>query len=164
MVLGDPGICQLGPDRREPFQGSALVGSNQPRIAGDIGSEDRHQPPLDPLFAQRSLPAPRKPPEPAIASLCASGVPSDDSNQRLDGHIRMAASWSTQPADGQAMKVGSGSTAAVRERPGKRRLLARQRRDSGRHPSGSHQGWSGHTSAQPVHASSKMSYAQSTFV
>ena len=46
-----------------------------------------------------------------------------------------------------------GSTAAVRERPGKRRLLARQRRDSGRHPSGSHQGWSGHTSAQPVNAS-----------
>jgi len=28
-----------------------------------------------------------------------------------------------------------GSTAAVRERPGKRRLLARQRRDSGCHPS-----------------------------
>jgi hypothetical protein len=28
-----------------------------------------------------------------------------------------------------------GSTSAVRERPGKRRLLARQRRDSGRHPS-----------------------------
>ena len=55
-------------------------------------------------------------------------------------------------------------TAAVRERPGKRRLLARQRRDSGRHPSGSHQGWGGHTSAQPVHASSKMSYTQSTFV
>ena len=34
----------------------------------------------------------------------------------------------------------NGSTAAVREGPGKRRLLARQRRDSGRHPSGSHQG------------------------
>jgi hypothetical protein len=57
-----------------------------------------------------------------------------------------------------------GSTAAVRERPGKRSLLPRQRLDSGRHPSGSHQGWSGHTSAQPVHASSKMSYTQSTFV
>ena len=64
----------------------------------------------------------------------------------------------------QNRKDGFGSTAAVRERPGKPRLLARQRRDSGRHPSGSHQGWSGHTSAQPVHASSKMSYTQSTFV
>jgi hypothetical protein len=37
-----------------------------------------------------------------------------------------------------------------RRGPGKRRLLARQRRDSGRHPSGNHQGWSGHTSAQPM--------------
>ena len=43
-------------------------------------------------------------------------------------------------------------------------LLARQRRDSGGHPSGSHQGCSGHTGAQPVHASSKMPYTQSTFV
>jgi hypothetical protein len=65
------------------------------------------------------------------------------------------------PAAGEGPRVRkangrSGSTAAVRERPGKRRLLARQRRDSGRHPSGSPQGWSGHTSAPPVHASSKM--------
>jgi len=32
---------QLGPDSPEPFQGSALIGSDQPRIAGDIGGEDR---------------------------------------------------------------------------------------------------------------------------
>ena len=78
--------------------------------------------------------------------------------------MRMAAFWPTRSPTGEVVKVGFGSTAAVRERPGKRRLLARQRRDSRRHPSGSHQGWSGHTSAQPVHVSSKMSYTQSTFV
>ena len=52
-----------------------LVRPHQPRIAGDISGEDRRQPPLDPLFAQSSLPAPRKPRQPAIAqaSLCASG-------------------------------------------------------------------------------------------
>jgi hypothetical protein len=44
------------------------------------------------------------------------------------------------------------------------RSLARQRRDAGRQPSGRHHGCSGHTSAQPVHASSQMSYTQSTFV
>jgi hypothetical protein len=78
--------------------------------------------------------------------------------------MRMASFWPTRSPTGEVVEVGFGLTAAVRERPGKRRLLARQRRDSGHHPSGSHQGWSRHTSAQPVHASSKMSYTQSTFV
>src|ERR1700682_5548959 len=39
-------------------------------------------------------------------------------------------------APGGESPPGDSTTAAVRERPGKRRLLARQRRDSGRHPSG----------------------------
>ena len=66
----------------------------------------------------------------------------------------------TRPAAGEVVNDSSGSTAAVRERPGKPRLLAPQRRDSGRHPSGSHQGWSGDTTAQPVHASSEMSNSE----
>ena len=41
MAFGDLGIHQLGPNSPEPFQGSALIGSDQPRIAGDIGGEDR---------------------------------------------------------------------------------------------------------------------------
>ena len=36
------------------------------------------------------------------------------------GHIRMAASWPTQPSAGQAMKVGSGSNLAVRWQARKR--------------------------------------------
>jgi hypothetical protein len=41
VVLGDLGIHQFGPDCPEPFQSSALVGADQPRIARDVGGEDR---------------------------------------------------------------------------------------------------------------------------
>jgi hypothetical protein len=54
--------------------------------------------------------------------------------------------WPSQPRGGEGPEV------------------ARQRRDAGCHPGARHQGCSGHTSAQSVHASSKMSYTQSTFV
>jgi len=40
MMLGNLGIREFGPDRSEPFSGSALVGAEQPRIAGDVGGKD----------------------------------------------------------------------------------------------------------------------------
>src|SRR5208283_3601428 len=48
-VLGDLGVAELAPYRRQRDQGAFLVGAHQPRIAGDIGRQDRRQPALDPL-------------------------------------------------------------------------------------------------------------------
>ena len=56
-VLGDQRIDQLAPIAFENGEGSFLVCAHQPRIAGDIGAEDRRQPPLDAFFHHDVLPA-----------------------------------------------------------------------------------------------------------
>jgi hypothetical protein len=48
-VLGDLGVRDFAADRLQCRKRALLVGTHQPRVAGDIGREDRHQPPLDPL-------------------------------------------------------------------------------------------------------------------
>ena len=54
-MFDDPGIDQFAPDRLQRRKRAFLVGPHQPRIADNIGGQDRRQPPLDPLFAQGSL-------------------------------------------------------------------------------------------------------------
>jgi hypothetical protein len=56
-VLGDQRIDQFAPIAFESGEGSLLVRSHQPRIAGDIGTEDCRQPPLDAFFRHDALPA-----------------------------------------------------------------------------------------------------------
>jgi len=41
VVLLDLGIDQFAPHRLEPFERAFLVGPHQPRIARDIGGQDR---------------------------------------------------------------------------------------------------------------------------
>jgi hypothetical protein len=48
-----PRIDHLAPHRPERPQRPFLVRPDQPRIAGDIGGEDRRQPPLYPLLGHR---------------------------------------------------------------------------------------------------------------
>ena len=43
---GDRRLNHLRPDRLQPAECSFLVRADQPRIAGDIGSQDRGEPPL----------------------------------------------------------------------------------------------------------------------
>ena len=48
-MLGDLGIEHLAAQRLQRRVRTLLVLSHQPRIAGDIGRQDRRQPPLDAL-------------------------------------------------------------------------------------------------------------------
>ena len=41
VVLGDLEVAQLAPDRLQRRKRALLVGAHQPRIAGDIGGQDR---------------------------------------------------------------------------------------------------------------------------
>ena len=45
-VLVDLGVDQLAPNRLQRRERAFLVRAHQPRIAGDIGRQDRRQPPL----------------------------------------------------------------------------------------------------------------------
>ena len=56
-MFDDPGIDQFAPDRFQRRKRAFFVGAHQPGISDDISSQDRSQPPLDPLFAQSPLPA-----------------------------------------------------------------------------------------------------------
>jgi hypothetical protein len=56
-MFDDPRIDQFAPDRFQRRKRAFLVRAHQPRIADDISGQNRRQPPLDPLFAQSSLPA-----------------------------------------------------------------------------------------------------------
>src|SRR6266436_6313669 len=47
VMPGDPGINNLGAERLEAAEGAFFVGLDQPRIAGDIGREDRREPTFD---------------------------------------------------------------------------------------------------------------------
>jgi len=55
-MFGDLGIDQFASDRLQRSEGAFLVGAHPPGITGDIGGEDRRQPPLDSLSAQCLLP------------------------------------------------------------------------------------------------------------
>jgi hypothetical protein len=79
-------------------------------------------------------------------------------------YVRVRASLADHRPRRGVLTLAASSSPRQEERPRLGQHLAQERRDAGRLPSGSHQGCSGHTSAQPVHASSKMSYTQSTFV
>jgi hypothetical protein len=46
-VLGDLGIRQLAPQRRQSRERTFLVVAHQTRVAGDIGCEDRREPAFD---------------------------------------------------------------------------------------------------------------------
>jgi hypothetical protein len=48
-VLGDLGIAELSANRAQCGEPPLLIFAHQPRIASNIDSEDRCQPPLDPL-------------------------------------------------------------------------------------------------------------------
>jgi hypothetical protein len=52
-MLGDPRVDQLAAQRPEHRQRPLLVLPDEARIAGDIGGEDRRQPPLYPLLGHR---------------------------------------------------------------------------------------------------------------
>jgi hypothetical protein len=43
-MLGDFRIEELAPQRFEAFEGAALIGADQPRIARHIGRENRREP------------------------------------------------------------------------------------------------------------------------
>ena len=49
LVAGDLRVDQLAAQRLEPTKRFFLVGPDQPRVAGDIGDQDRRQPAFDPL-------------------------------------------------------------------------------------------------------------------
>jgi hypothetical protein len=49
LVAGDLRVDQLAAQRLEPTKRFFLVGPDQPRVAGDIGGQDRRQPAFDPL-------------------------------------------------------------------------------------------------------------------
>jgi hypothetical protein len=55
-VLGDLGGDHFAAMGAQPRHGAGLVLAHQAAVAGDVGGEDRRQPPLDPLFAQRCSP------------------------------------------------------------------------------------------------------------
>ena len=48
-MLGDLGVDQFAAERLQRRERAFLVRAHQPRVAGDIGRQDRRQPPLDPL-------------------------------------------------------------------------------------------------------------------
>jgi len=50
-MLGDLGIAEFPADRAQCRERALLIFAHQPRIAGNINSEDRCQPALDPLSA-----------------------------------------------------------------------------------------------------------------
>jgi hypothetical protein len=58
-VLGDLGIAELSADRAQCGERTLLIFAHQPRIAGNINSEDRCQPALDPFSAHPAGPATR---------------------------------------------------------------------------------------------------------
>src|SRR5438270_766792 len=58
LVLGDQRVDQLAAQGLEARQSAGLAAAHEPAVAGDIGSEDRRQPALDPLCAQTVLPMP----------------------------------------------------------------------------------------------------------
>jgi hypothetical protein len=60
-MLGDQRIDQFTPIAFEGGQGSLFVGPHQPRISGDIGAEDRGQPPLYRFLSHRTVPREEKP-------------------------------------------------------------------------------------------------------
>jgi hypothetical protein len=57
-VLGDLRVDQLAAQRLQTRKCALFVLPHQPRIARNIGREDRREPPFDPLSAQSSLPNP----------------------------------------------------------------------------------------------------------
>ena len=62
-MLLDLGIAQLSSDRLQRRERAFLVLAHQPRIARNIGRQDRREPPLDPFLRHHPRPALR-----AIAS------------------------------------------------------------------------------------------------
>jgi hypothetical protein len=72
LVVGDAGIDQLAAQRLERGQRALLVLPDQPRIAGDIGGQNRRQPPLYPLLGHRVRPDPRRD-ETTILTLRSAG-------------------------------------------------------------------------------------------
>jgi hypothetical protein len=58
-MLLDLGIAQLPPDRLQCRERAFLVLAHQPRVAGDVGRQDRCEPPLDPFLRHRRRPSPR---------------------------------------------------------------------------------------------------------
>jgi hypothetical protein len=60
-VLGDLGVDQVAPMGSQPGQRAGLVLAHQPRVAGDIGSKDSREPPLDPLSGQLFSPISKGP-------------------------------------------------------------------------------------------------------
>ena len=50
-MLRDLGIDEFAPDRLQRRERAFLVVAHQPRIAGDIGRQNRRQSPFDPLLA-----------------------------------------------------------------------------------------------------------------
>ena len=55
-VLGDQWIDQFAPIAFEGGEGSFFVRAHQPRISGDVGAEDRRQPPLYPFLSHCAVP------------------------------------------------------------------------------------------------------------
>jgi hypothetical protein len=58
VVLPDFRVDQFAPDRLQRHEGAFLILAHQPRITGDIGREDRRQPPLDASLRHYALPPP----------------------------------------------------------------------------------------------------------
>jgi len=56
LVLGNLGIDEFAAVRLEPCQSAGFVRAHQPRIAGDVGSENGRETAFNPLSAQCSLP------------------------------------------------------------------------------------------------------------
>ena len=130
-MLDDPRIDQLAPDRFRRRRRAFCVCAHQPRIAGDISGQERRQPPLDPLSAQCSLPPPLTLGSRRWHKL--NSAPRAETDQRRSRQARAArrpqlphalrrAEWPLlgrrQSTAGQAMNVGSGSTADRRGRVG----------------------------------------------
>jgi hypothetical protein len=49
VILGDLGVSDVAAQRGQRRVGPFLVRAHQPRVVGDVGHQDRRQPPLDPL-------------------------------------------------------------------------------------------------------------------
>ena len=105
--------------RPEPRQGARFVLPHQPAVPRDIGREDGHEPALNPLFAQGSLPeathASLKPPDDSIGPGFAAWAEKRSTVQRA-GSVRRLAFGSCRVSRGVLRDIQISGSSGISER------------------------------------------------
>ena len=91
-VFGGLGMEELGPQRFEASQRSRLVLAHHPRVADDVGRDDRREPALDPFLGHSSR----------VSKGCAGGLYARGACKSISAEAR------TGPSCGRLSAVGRG--------------------------------------------------------